>query len=289
MASTEAATYYPRVLRIGEILRRSRMASAGLTLGAVLVALAAFAPLVATADPTAMDFNAPFARPGLAHPFGADNFGRDVFSRVLFGYRTSLLVAAGSVGLALLFGTPLGLVAGFVGGIADHVIMRPMDALMAFPAILLTVSFTGVVGASTGVLIVVIAVVYLPIIARTMRASTLAVRAEPFVEGARSRGASPLRLMARHVVPNAMDPVLIQASVLMGIAILIEAALSFIGLGTQPPHPSLGLMLADGRDIMRDAPWVVIFPGLAIVLAVLSFNLVADGLRDVLDPRGALR
>src|SRR2546426_97165 len=154
MASTEAAAYYPRVLRIGEILRRSRMASAGLTLGAVLVALAAFAPLVATADPTAMDFNAPFA---------------------------------------------------------------------------------GVVGASTGVLIVVIAVVYLPIIARTMRASTLAVRAEPFVEGARSRGASPLRLMARHVVPNAMDPVLIQASVLMGIAILIEAALSFIGLGTQPP------------------------------------------------------
>lgn len=289
MATTEFAISPHRALRAGDVLRRSPMASAGMAMGIVLVALAVFAPLVAPADPTAMDFNAPFARPGRAHLFGADNFGRDVFSRVLFGYRTSLLVAGGSVALGVALGLPLGALAGFFGGFVDHLIMRPMDALMAFPAILLTVAFVGVVGASTGVLIVVVAIVYLPIIARTMRAAVLAVRVEPFVEGARSRGASPLRLMVRHVLPNAIDPVLIQASVLMGIAILIEAALSFIGLGTQPPNPSLGLMLADGRDIMRDAPWVVVFPGLAIMLAVLSFNLVADGLRDVLDPRGTAR
>lgn len=290
MAAVQAGLPRPHEgWRPGEIIRRSPMAAFGVILGAALVFLTVFAPIVAPADPTAMDFQAPFARPSRVHPFGADNFGRDVFSRVLFGYRTSLLVAVGSIGLALLLGMPLGMLAGFFGGVVDHVIMRPMDALMAFPAILLTVAFVGVVGASTRALIIVIAFVYLPIIARTMRAGVLAVRHEPFVEGARARGASDLRLMLRHILPNAFDPVLIQASVLMGIAILIEAALSFIGLGTQPPNPSLGLMLADGRDIMRDAPWVVIFPGLAIGLAVLSFNLIADGLRDALDPRGAGR
>jgi len=266
-------------------LRRSPTATAGLVIAAVLVCAAAFAPFLAPADPTAMDFQAPFRPPGRAHPFGTDNFGRDVLSRVLFGYRTSLLVGTGSVGLSLVAGVPLGLLAGYIGGAVDHLIMRPMDALMAFPAVLLTVALVGVLGTSTLVLIAVIAIVYLPIIVRTMRAAVLAVRAEPFVEGARARGASTVRLMLRHVLPNAVDPVLIQASILMGIAILIEAALSFLGLGTQPPHPSLGLMLADGRDIMRDAPWVVIFPGLAIMVAVLSFNLTADGLRDMLDPR----
>ena len=267
-------------------LARSRTASAGLLLAAVLVAAAVFAPFIALADPTAMDFQAPFRSPTRAHPFGTDNFGRDVFSRVLYGYRTSLLVGTGSVALAVAAGVPLGLVAGYVGGPVDHVIMRPMDALVAFPAVLLTIALVGVLGTSTAVLVAVIAIVYLPIIVRTMRASALAVRAEPFVEGARARGASDLRLALRHVLPNAIDPVLIQASILMGVAILIEAALSFLGLGTQPPNPSLGLMLADGRDIMRDAPWVVVFPGLAIMLAVLSFNLTADGLRDVLDPKG---
>ena len=267
-------------------LARSRTASAGLLLAAVLVAAAVFAPFIALADPTAMDFQAPFRSPTRAHPFGTDNFGRDVFSRVLYGYRTSLLVGTGSVALAVAAGVPLGLVAGYVGGAVDHVIMRPMDALVAFPAVLLTIALVGVLGTSTAVLVAVIAIVYLPIIVRTMRASALAVRAEPFVEGARARGASDLRLALRHVLPNAIDPVLIQASILMGVAILIEAALSFLGLGTQPPNPSLGLMLADGRDIMRDAPWVVVFPGLAIMLAVLSFNLTADGLRDVLDPKG---
>ena len=266
-------------------LRRSAAMTAGLVIAAALVFAATFAPYIAPADPTSMDFQAPFHPPNRAHPFGTDNFGRDVLSRVLFGYRTSLLVGTGSVALSLVGGIPLGLLAGYLGGAVDHLIMRPMDALIAFPAILLTVALAGVLGTSTFVLMIVIAVVYLPIMVRTMRAAVLAVRAEPFVEGARARGASNLRLALRHVLPNAIDPVLIQASILMGIAILIEATLSFLGLGTQPPNPSLGLMLADGRDIMRDAPWVVVFPGLAIMLAVLSFNLTADGLRDVLDPK----
>lgn len=265
-------------------LRRNPSVSTGLLIAAVLVLAATFAPYIAV-DPTAMDFQAPFHAPSRAHPFGTDNFGRDVLSRVLHGYRTSLLVGTGSVALALLGGIPLGLLAGYAGGVVDHLIMRPMDALIAFPAVLLTIALAGVLGTSTFVLMIVIAIVYLPIMVRTMRAAVLAVRAEPFVEGAKARGASHLRLALRHVLPNAIDPVLVQASILMGIAILIEAALSFLGLGTQPPNPSLGLMLADGRDIMRDAPWVVIFPGLAIMLAVLSFNLTADGLRDVLDPK----
>lgn len=280
----ESLAFAPRRRRFS--LARSRNASAGALLAGLLVAAALFAPVLAPADPTAMDFQAPFRGPSRAHFFGTDNFGRDIFSRVLYGYRTSLLVGTGSAALAVAAGVPLGLAAGYVGGVLDHIIMRPMDALIAFPAILLTIALVGVMGTSTAVLIAVIAIVYVPIIIRTMRASALAVRAEPFVEGARARGASELRLALRHVLPNAIDPVLIQGSILMGIAILIEAALSFLGLGTQPPHPSLGLMLADGRDIMRDAPWVVVFPGLAIMLAVLSFNLLADGLRDVLDPKG---
>ena len=283
MATTRDLLLEPQRGRLS--LARSRTASVGLLLAAVLVLAAVFAPFIAPADPTAMDFQAPFRAPTRAHPFGTDNFGRDVFSRVLYGYRTSLLVGTGSVALAVFAGVPLGLVAGYAGGAVDHVIMRPMDALIAFPAVLLTIALVGVLGTSTAVLIAVIAIVYLPIIVRTMRASALAVRAEPYVEGARARGASDSRLALRHVLPNAIDPVLIQASILMGVAILIEAALSFLGLGTQPPNPSLGLMLADGRDIMRDAPWVVVFPGLAIMLAVLSFNLTADGLRDVLDPK----
>ncbi|MGH2398527.1 MAG: ABC transporter permease [bacterium] len=285
MAATADVVAIEAPRRRQSSLRRNAAFSAGLIIAAALVFAATLAPVIAPADPTAMDFQAPFHPPNRAHLFGTDNFGRDVLSRVLFGYRTSLLVGTGSVALALLGGVPLGLLAGYVGGALDHVIMRPMDALIAFPAILLTIALVGVLGTSTFVLMIVIAVVYLPIMVRTMRASALAVRAEPFVEGARARGASELRLALRHVLPNAIDAVLIQASILMGIAILIEAALSFLGLGTQPPNPSLGLMLADGRDIMRDAPWVVVFPGLAIMLAVLSFNLTADGLRDLLDPK----
>jgi peptide/nickel transport system permease protein len=231
-----------------------------------------------------MDFAAPLNGPTGNHPLGTDNFGRDILSRVIFGYQISLAVALGSVGFALLIGVPLGLMAGYFGRWVDNVIMRPMDVLMAFPAIVLVVALAGFLGQEIIVMIVAVAVVYVPILVRVMRGTTLGVVQELFVEGARARGASELRLMFIHVLPNAISPVLIQASILMGIAILLESALSFIGLGTQPPTPSLGLMLSEGRSFMGQAPWMVIVPGFAIMLAVLGFNLLGNGLQEMLNP-----
>jgi peptide/nickel transport system permease protein len=205
------------------------------------------------------------------------------------GYRISLTVAVGSVALALLVGVPLGLVAGYARGKIDNVIMRPLDVLMAFPAILLAIAVMAILGTGIAVLMLAIGVVYVPIIARVMRASTLATGRELFVEAARARGASRRRIVVRHVLPNSVGPVAVQASILMGIAILLEASLTFIGLGVRPPTPSLGLMLSDGRDFMANSAWIVAAPGVAIMVLVLAFNLIGDGLHDWLDPRGRAR
>ena len=186
--------------------------------------------------------------------------------------------------LALLIGGPLGLVAGYAEGLPDQLIMRPLDVLMAFPAILLAIALMSVFGTGAVLVAIALAVVYTPIVARVVRAAVLATKVEVYVDGARALGATVPRLLLTHIVPNAATPVLVQASVLMAIGILIEAALSFLGVGVRPPTPSLGLMLADGRGFMLQAPWMVIFPGLAIMLAVLGFNMLADGLRDWLDP-----
>jgi peptide/nickel transport system permease protein len=264
---------------------RYPLVSSGAAVVFVLVLLTMMAPIVARYDPTTMDTTAPLNRPSLDHFFGTDNFGRDVYSRTLYGYRASLTAAVGSVFIAVLFGIPFGLVAGYLGSLVDNLIMRTMDVLLAFPAILWVIALVGVLGTNTEVLALAIGVIYVPIIARVMRSATLTVKGADFVDSARALGAAEESIMLRHVLPNAISPVIVQASILMGIAILIEAALTFIGLGTQPPDPSLGLMLSDGRGIMQEAPWVVIFPGLAIVAAVLGFNLLGDGLRDLLDPR----
>ena len=248
----------------------------------LLIALAA--PLLLAYQPEAMDFSAPLAGPSASHLLGADNFGRDILTRTIYGYRISLAVAIGSVGLASLIGIPLGLFAGYFGHWVDNLIMRPMDVLMAFPAIVLVITLAGFLGTDMIVMILAVAVVYVPIIVRVMRSATLEVVQELFVEGARARGASDARLMFVHVLPNALTPVLVQASVLMGIAILLESALSFVGLGTQPPDPSLGLMLSEGRSFMGQAPWMVIVPGLAITIAVLGFNMLGNGLQELLNP-----
>jgi peptide/nickel transport system permease protein len=269
--------------------RPNVMTALGAAIMATLVLLAASAPLIAPYSPTTMSFQAALNVPSVQHLFGTDNFGRDVLSRVLHGFQPSLLVAFGSVALALAAGVPLGLAAGYFGGWVDNLIARPLDALMPFPPILLVVALIGVLGSSVPLIMVVIAVVYVPIIIRVMRGSVLTVAQQLYVEDARSRGASDMRLMFRHILPNAVGPVVVQASIQGGIAILIEAALSFIGLGTQPPNPSLGLMLAEGRDFMREAPWLMVFPGLGIVAAVLGFNLLGDGLRDALDPSSRAR
>jgi peptide/nickel transport system permease protein len=271
---------------------RSRLTptlAVGLGLLVAVIAIALVVPLLSPYESDEIRAPDALTSPSAQHWLGADNLGRDILVRVADGYRISLSIAVGSVVLALLVGVPLGLVAGYAGGWLDNVIMRPLDVLMAFPAILLAITVMAIFGTGVVVLLPAIGIVYVPIIARVMRASTLATRRELFVEAARARGASRWRIVVRHVLPNSVGPVTVQASILMGIAILLEAALSFIGLGVRPPTPSLGLMLSDGRDFMANSAWIVAAPGLAIMVLVLAFNLIGDGLHDWLDPRGRAR
>jgi peptide/nickel transport system permease protein len=260
---------------------------AGLVVVGALALAALLAAHIVPGSPTEIARDHALRAPSWAQPFGFDDLGRSILSRVVHAYRVSLGVALASVALALLAGVPLGLLAGYAEGALDQLIMRPLDVLMSFPAILLAIALMSVFG--TGVMLVALslAVVYTPIVARVVRAAVLAVKVEVYVDGARALGAPALRLVLRHILPNAATPVLVQASVLMAIAILVEASLSFLGVGVRPPTPSLGLMLADGRGFMVQAPWMVIFPGVAIMAAVLGFNMVADGLRDWLDPQQA--
>jgi peptide/nickel transport system permease protein len=263
------------------------VALAGLALIAALALAALTAPAFLRGSPTEIAGTHALRAPTWAEPFGMDDLGRSVLSRVIHAYRISLGVAVASVILALLIGGPLGLVAGYAEGWPDQLIMRPLDVLMAFPAILLAIALMSVFG--TGALLVAAAlgVVYTPVVARVVRGAVIAAKVEVYVDGARALGATVPRLVLAHILPNAATPILVQASVLMAIAILVEASLSFLGVGVRPPTPSLGLMLADGRGFMLQAPWMVVCPGLAIVLAVLGFNMMADGLRDWLDPGSA--
>lgn len=264
----------------------------GVTLAGALVIgalalIAALAPWIVPGSPTEIAKDHALRPPTLAQPFGMDDLGRSILSRVAHAYRVSLGVAVASVLLALAVGMPLGLIAGYAEGALDQLIMRPLDVLMSFPAILLAIALMSVFGTGVSLVAASLAVVYTPIVARVVRAAVLAAKVEVYVDGARALGAPRRRVVLRHILPNAATPVLVQASVLMAIAILVEASLSFLGVGVRPPTPSLGLMLADGRGFMVQAPWMVIFPGLAIMAAVLGFNMVADGLRDWLDPQQA--
>jgi peptide/nickel transport system permease protein len=264
-------------------------ATTGLAILVLLGLVAVLAPVLAPYSPDAIDANHVLGGPSWAHPFGFDALGRDVLSRVLFAYRSSLSVSLGAVLLALLLGLPIGVIAGYFGGWVDSLLMRPIDLLLALPALLLAISLIAIVGPGRLVALFAIATIYLPILARVVRGSVLAVSREIYVEGARARGVSHLRTIMGHVVPNAIGPALVQASVLSGFALQIEAALSFLGLGVQPPTASLGLMLADGYQVLQQAPWADIYPGLAIAITVVAFNLLGDGLRARLDPRGISR
>jgi peptide/nickel transport system permease protein len=261
------------------------VALAGLVIVAALAVAAAVAPALPLGSPTEISRDNALRGPSVTEPFGMDDLGRSVLSRVIHAYRVSLGVAVAAALLALLVGGPLGLVAGYAEGVADQLIMRPLDVLMAFPAILLAIALMSVFGTGALLVSVSLAVVYTPVVARVVRAAVLATKVETYVDGARALGAGMPRLVLAHILPNAATPVLVQASVLMAIGILVEAALSFLGVGVRPPTPSLGLMLADGRGFMLQAPWMVVFPGLAIMAAVLGFNMLADGLRDWLDPQ----
>ncbi|HEY8588149.1 MAG TPA: ABC transporter permease [Naasia sp.] len=271
--------------------RRSPRASTRLTIGGavllgVLVLIAIAAPLLAPHDPETVIADQVLGAPSMEHPFGSDALGRDVLSRVMYGLRVSLLVALSSVVISTAIAVPLGLLAGYFGGWVDTTVSRVLDMILVLPALLLAITFIAILGPGSAVAALAIAVIYLPILARVMRSSTLVVTRNDYVLGARARGAGHLRILTSHVAPNALGPVIVQASILSAFALQLEAALSFLGLGTQPPTPSLGGMLSEGRDVLNQAPWVEIFPGLAIVLAVLSFTLLGEGLRRAFDPRG---
>ena len=266
-------------------MSHGRVALAGLVLVLALVIAALSAPALPLGSPTEIAKDHALRAPTAGEPFGMDDLGRSVLSRVVHAYRISLGVAVCSVLLALAVGGPLGLVAGYAEGWPDQLIMRPLDVLMAFPAILLAIALMSVFGTGAVLVSVALAIVYTPVVARVVRAAVLATKVEVYVDGARALGATVPRVVLAHILPNALTPVLVQASVLMAIGILVEAALSFLGVGVRPPTPSLGLMLSDGRGFMLQAPWMVVFPGFAIMVAVLGFNMLADGLRDWLDPQ----
>jgi peptide/nickel transport system permease protein len=266
--------------------RPGRLIVLGLAILLLLAAAAAAAPWLAPWDPEEMDVMGVIGPPSLAHPFGSDVMGRDVLSRVLYGLRASLLVSTSAVLLSLLVAVPLGLLAGYFGRWVDSVISRGLDMILVLPAMLLAITFIAILGPGSVVAALAIAVIYLPILARVMRTSALVVTRNDYVLGARARGASHLRILLTHVLPNALGPVVVQASVLAGFALQLEAGLSFLGLGVQPPTPSLGSMLAEGRDVLTMAPWVEIFPGLAIVAAVLAFTALGEGLRQAFDTEG---
>ena len=264
----------------------TRFLLAGAILLGLLVLVALAAPLIAPHDPETVEVHRVLGPPDLQHPFGSDVLGRDVLSRVVFGLRASLLVSISAVAASLILAVPLGLLAGYFGRWVDTTISRSLDMILVFPAMLLAVTFIAILGPGSIIAAIAIAVIYLPILARVMRTSTLIVSRNDYVSGARARGASHLQVLVNHVAPNALGPVIVQASVLSAFALQLEAGLSFLGLGTQPPTPSLGGMLADGREVLVQAPWVEIFPGLTIVVAVLAFTFLGEGLRRAFDPRG---
>jgi peptide/nickel transport system permease protein len=274
---------------LGGALRRHKALAAGVAIVLLLALVAAAAPLITPYTYHAMSYDALLAPPSPHHLLGTDGLGRDIYTRVVYAYRVSLQVAFGSAALALLAGVPLGLLAGYWGGLVDGLLMRLVDMMLAFPAILLAISLITILGQGLGVMILAIAVVYVPILARVLRGSVLEVKSAAYVEGARARGAGSLRLMLRHVLPNSIGPTLVQAALLMAFAIQIEAGLSFLGLGVQPPTPSLGYMLQENHEYISQSPWGVLFPCIAIAIAVLAFNLLGTGLRDLLDPRANRR
>ncbi len=265
-------------------IAREPLALAGLVMVALYVAIALSVGFLPLRDPLQISSDR-LAGPSAAFPFGTDALGRDLFSRVLFGARLSMQVAMFSVAAAGLVGAVLGLASGYLGGVVDLVIGRTMDVFFAFPAILLALGIVAALGPDPTNVIIAIAVVYTPIFMRVVRGPVLALKAREFVEAARAIGATPTRIVLRHIVPNLLSTLIVQVSLALSWAVLTEGALSFLGLSAQPPAPSWGVMLNEGRQYLEFATHLAIFPGLAIMLAVLGFNLLGDGLRDALDPQ----
>jgi len=279
----------PRELSPGERalrrLVRRRGAMVGLAFVVLFVALAIFASWIAPYDPLATSWSAVRKAPTAAHWFGTDEIGRDVLSRVIWGARASLLAGLVSVGISLAIGVPVGLLAGYVGGWVDMLISRITDAMLACPFLVLAIALAAFLGPSLTNAMIAIGIAATPAFVRLSRAQVLAVKVEDYIEAARAVGNSDWRIALRHVFPNIVAPVIVQATLAIAAAVIAEASLSFLGLGQQPPAPSWGSMLNNAKNYIDNAPWMAIWPGLSIFLLVLSFNLLGDGLRDALDPR----
>ena len=257
----------------------------GLLLIVLFALLAVLAPVIAPYDPTAQSWANVRKAPSLAHWFGTDEVGRDVFSRLIYGARASLMAGCISIAIALSIGVPLGMVAGYLGGFADALLSRITDAMLAIPFLILAIALAAFLGPSLGNAMIAIGVSTAPIFVRLTRAQVMTVKVEDYVEGARAVGNPRWRIAVVHILPNILPALLVQATLSIAAAIIAEASLSFLGLGQQPPAPSWGSMLNSAQRFLASAPWMAIWPGFAIFLTVLSFNLVGDGLRDALDPR----
>ncbi|HXD45790.1 MAG TPA: ABC transporter permease [Pseudolabrys sp.] len=266
-------------------LVRRRGAVLGLAIIVLFIAMAVFAPLIMPFDPTAQSWTAVRKAPSLMHWFGTDDLGRDVLTRVVYGARASLAAGVVSVGIAMAVGVPLGLSAGYLGGWLDILIGRMTDAMLACPYLILAIALAAFLGPSLGNAMIAIGVATTPIYIRLTRGQVLTVKVEEYVEAARAVGNPRWRIAIVHILPNILPALLVQATLSIAAAIIAEASLSFLGLGQQPPEPSWGSMLNSAQRFLINAPWMAIWPGLAIFLSVLSFNLLGDGLRDALDPR----
>lgn len=266
-------------------LLKSRIGTAGLAIIIILLLVALFAPFLAPYEPNAQNIISRYEAPSSEHLLGTDEMGRDILSRIIYGSRISLQVGLVSVMLALVLGVSFGLVAGFYGGKIDMVIMRFMDIMLAFPSILLAIGIVAILGPQLKNAMIAIGIINVPRFARIVRSSVLSIKETEYISAARALGAGDVRIIFKHLLPNAMAPLIVQTTLSIATAILEAAALSFLGLGAQPPSPEWGAMLSDARSSLQKAPWVATFPGLAIVFGVLGFNLLGDGLRDALDPK----
>jgi len=277
----------PSRARRGRALRRATrntLVVLGLLGALLVVGMAIFANALAPRAPDEQNFDLIESRPSVVAVFGTDRFGRDVLSRVIHGARISLYVAITSIAVSMAVGGALGLTAGYLGGSTDNAINRVLDVFFSIPGLLLAVGIAALRGPGVNSAVLAIAIVYTPIFARVMRGPVLAERAKDYVEAVRALGATRLAVALKHILPNVISPFVVQGTVALSQAILIEASLSYLGLSAQPPTPSWGNMLNEGRTYLETAPWISVFPGLAIMLTVLAFNLIGDGLRDVLDP-----
>ena len=265
------------------LFKKNKMAVMGFVIIAVMIAVAIFAPLIATQVPYEQNLANRFQSPSSQHFFGTDNFGRDIFSNVVYGARISLFIGFLATILSVIFGTVIGAVAGFFGGGVDNVLMRLVDIILSIPSLILAIAISTVLGTGIRNLILAVSLSGITNYARIVRASVLSVKEQEYVEAAKIGGASNFRLIFRHILPNCLGPIIVQATLGVGTSILQAASLSFIGLGVQPPTPEWGGMLSQGRSYIQDYPHMTIFPGLAIALTIFSLNLFGDGLRDALD------